>query len=256
MTILDRFRLQGDVALVTGAGRGIGRAIALALADAGADVVCTARTQAQIDMVAEQIRERGRRAVAIACDVNDESAREEMVTGAIEALGAPSILINNAGGSGPNDPLNTSTAQFSSVLQWNVVPAFDLIRLVAPHMKGERQGRIVNISSAAARYRQPNFSAYGAAKAALSHMTRLLAQDLAPDIRVNAIEPGPILTEALAPYLTPARREAMINSTPMGRLGEVQDVAASAVFLASDASQWITGKVIELDGGVEAPPKW
>ena len=157
--------------------------------------------------------------------------------------------MNNAGGSGPNDALQTSGAEFARILGWNVTPAFALSALVVPHMRQAGVGSIVNISSAAAHYAQRHFSAYGAAKAALSHLTRNLAQDFAPDVRVNAIEPGPILTDALKPYLTPQRREAMIERTPLRSLGEPQDVANAALFLVSPASRWITGKVIELDGG-------
>ena len=253
MSILDKFNLEGQRALVTGAGRGIGRAIALALADAGADVICAARTQADVDSVAEQIRARGRNAAGVSCNVASESEREKLIATSVDALGGLSILVNNAGGAGPNNPLKTSADEFAGTLTWNVVPAFDLSRLAAPHLKEAGNGNIINISSMAARLRQKNFSAYGSAKAALTQMTRLLAQDFAPDIRVNAIEPGPIATEALEQYLTPEAKAHIVASVPMKRLGEVDDVAATALFLASPAAAWISGKVVEVDGGTEAP---
>ncbi len=251
--MVDKFRLDGHVALVTGGSRGIGRGIALALAEAGADVAVAARTQEDLDRVAEEIRARGRNAFTVSCNVASESARQELVDACVADLGGLSILVNNAGGAGPNNPLKTSADEFSGTLAWNVVPAFDLSRAAAPHLKEADGGCIINISSMAAHLRQRKFSAYGSAKAALSQMTRLLAQDFAPDIRVNAIEPGPIATEALLQYMTQEMRDHIVAAIPLQRLGEVDDVAAAAVFLASPAASWISGKIIELDGGTEAP---
>lgn len=249
MSIIDQFSLAGQVALVTGAGRGIGKGIALALAEAGADVVCAARTQAEVDEVAEAVRAMGRRALAVSCNVASSGERERLVDSCVAELGGLSILVNNAGGAGPNHPLKTTPEEFSSTLTWNVVPAFDLTRIAQPHLVSAGAGCVINISSAAGRLPQKNFSAYGAAKAALSHLTRMLAQDFAPAIRVNAIEPGPILTPALEQYLTGDARAHMEAGTPLGRLGRIDDVAAAALFLAAPASSWMTGKVIELDGG-------
>ena len=256
VTILERFRLDDQVSVVTGAGRGIGKAIALCFAQAGAKVVCAARTQAAVESVVSQIQEMGGAALAVSCDVSSSDAREALLEQAFKKFGRLDALVNNAGGSPPNDPLKTTPEQFGESLAWNVVPAFDLTRLAVPLMRQSGGGSVLNISSAAAHYRLPNFSVYGSAKAALSHLTRLLAQDFAPDIRVNAIEPGPIRTTALEKVLTPEREQAMVKSTPLGRLGVPEDVAASALFLASPAASWITGKIVELDGGVESPPTW
>ena len=247
------FSLEGQVAIVTGAGKGIGRACAVALAQAGADVALAARTQADLDAVAAEVRALGRRAITVACDVNDNSALDNLVERTKAELGKISILINNAGGSGPNDPRKMSGERLSEVLAWNVTPAYVLIQKAAPAMREAGGGAVVNISSTAARYAQKGFSAYAAAKAALNQLTRCLAQDYGPHLRINAIEPGTIETDALAPFLTPERRERMERTTPMGRLGQVQDIAAAAVFLASPASAWITGKILGVDGGVEAP---
>lgn len=247
------FSMVGQVAIVTGAGKGIGRACALALAQAGADVALAARTQSDLDAVAAEIRALGRRAITIACDVNDEQALEGLVQTTLVELGKITVLVNNAGGAGPNDPNKMSAQDFSHVLTWNVTPAYLLIQKVAGPMRDAGGGAVINISSLAARLAQKHFSAYGAAKAALNQMTRNLAQDFAPHVRINAIEPGAIKTDALARYLTPEREAVMVKATPMGALGQPEDIAAATVFLASPAAKWITGKILGVDGGSEAP---
>ncbi len=245
--------LQGQVALVTGAGKGIGRACALALAEAGANVVLAARTSADLEAVATQVRALGRRALAVPTDVNENAALDQLVARAQAELGTVTLLVNNAGGSGPNDPQKLSGADFAQVLAWNVAPAYSLIQKTAPGMQAAGGGAVVNISSVAARYVQRRFSAYGAAKAALNHLTRNLAQDYAPLIRINAVEPGTVMTDALQRYLTPERLDRMVRATPLGRMGQPQDIAAAVVFLCSPAASWITGQVLGVDGGVGAP---
>lgn len=247
------FSLHGQVAIVTGAGKGIGRACALILAQAGADVALAARTRTDLEAVAAEIQAMGRRAIVVPTDVNDDAALDHLVARTRAELGKVSILVNNAGGAGPNNPRKLKAADLAAVLAWNVVPAYALIQKCAPEMTAAGGGAVVNISSVAARYAQKGFSAYGAAKAALNQLTRNLAQDYGPALRVNAVEPGTIRTEALIPYLTPERLARMESSTPLGRLGEAQDVAAAVLFLVSPASSWITGKVLGVDGGVEAP---
>ena len=255
MTILSNFKLDGKTALVTGASKGIGKGIALAFAQAGANVLIAARTEAEVVTTAAEIaKQTGQRVVGVACDVDSEEQRAELLDRCMQKFGRLDVLVNNAGGSKPNNPLKTSAEDFAESLSWNVVPAFDLSKSAVPLMCQNEGGNIINISSAAARLRQPGYSSYGAAKAAVSHLTRLLAQDFAPHVRVNAIEPGAIVTEALERFLTDDIKQGMLNSTPMNRLGTVEDVAASALFLASPAASWITGKIIELDGGMENPP--
>lgn len=253
MSVMDGFRLDGQVALITGAGRGIGRAIALAFAEAGADVVCAARTAAQVEDTASQARKLGVRAHASTCDVADETARAALVAEALETMGKLSVLVNNAGGAGPNNPMKMSAEAFAGVLNWNVVPAYDFTGLCVPHFHAAGGGSVINISSMAGRLRQRGFSAYGSAKAALTHLTRLLAQDFAPTVRVNAIEPGAIMTDALASVMDDQQKDHLVKTTPLGRLGQPEDIAAAAVYLASPAAAWVTGKVLEVDGGVEAP---
>lgn len=237
---------------MTGAGRGIGRSIALALAAAGADVAIASRTRGDLDSLALEIQSHGRRALVLAGDVGNTSDLESLVPRCIDDLGRLDVLINNAGGAGPNDPLRTTPEQFLKALEWNVLPAFALTRLAVPAMRATGGGSVINITSAAARYAQRSFSSYGTAKAALTQLTCLLAQDFAPHIRVNAIAPGPVVTEALGKYLTPEVRAAMEKRTPLARLGTVEDIAAAALYLATPASSWMTGKTLELDGGAEA----
>ncbi|MEZ2744407.1 glucose 1-dehydrogenase [Halopseudomonas bauzanensis] len=252
MSLLERFTLKDNVALVTGAGKGIGKAIALAYAEAGASVVCAARTLADVETVAEQIRRQGGQAIAISCDVNDADQRDAAVAAAVEAFGKLTHLVNNAGGGGPNSPMKLSWEEFDSSMHFNVTSAYHLIQLAAPHMIEAGQGNIINITSGAARYIQRNFSRYAAAKAALTHLSKMLAQDFAPAIRINAIAPGPIMTDALAGVMTDEIRQIMETNTPLRCLGEVEDIAAAALYLATPASKWVTGKVIEVDGGAES----
>lgn len=240
------------MALVTGAGRGIGRAISLALAAAGADLALASRTAADLKALAADITAMGRRAAVLACDLTDRDALDGLVPRCMESLGRLDVLVNNAGGAGPNDPLRTTPAQFMQALEWNVLPAFALTRAAVPHLRAAGSGSVINITSAAARYAQRSFSSYGTAKAALTQLTRLLAQDFAPEVRVNAIAPGPVVTDALARFLTPEVTRAMESRTPLARLGTVEDIAAAALYLASPASSWMTGKTLELDGGAEA----
>jgi 7-alpha-hydroxysteroid dehydrogenase len=250
--VLERFRVDGKVAIVTGAGRGIGAATAVALAEAGADVLLAARTQEQLEAVAEQVRAHGRRALVVPTDVDDEERLAGLADRAVAELGRLDIVVNNAGGTAPRPFTATSAGYLQRSFHFNVVTAFVLSKAAVPHMLEQGGGSIVNISSAIGRLRDRGFVAYGTAKAALSHMTRLMAADLAPRIRVNGIAVGSVATSALETVLTDdAIRNEMVGRTPVKRLGEADDIAIAALYLASDAASFVTGKIFEVDGGLE-----
>jgi 7-alpha-hydroxysteroid dehydrogenase len=250
--ILDRFKLDGRVAIVTGGGRGIGRGAAIALAEAGADVAIAARRPETLEEVAGVIRERGRRAIAVPTDVNDLGALDRLVERTVAELGGVDILVNNAGGTPPTIAVALDDADFEAAYHFNVTTAFHLSKKCAPFLS-KRRGCIVNISSAMSRVVDTGFVAYGAAKAALNHMTRLLAAEWAPRIRVNAIAAGATETDALDFVVAMDELKAqMVARHPMARLGTPEDIASAVLFLASDASAWVTGKILEIDGGAVA----
>ncbi len=250
-SILDRFRIDGQVAIVTGSGRGIGAATALAFADAGADVVVSARSQGQNEATADAVRARGRRALAVPCDVLEADQREALVDAAIAEFGRLDILVNNAGGWPPKPTLHTSEKEFESCFRFNVTTAFEMTRLAVPLIaKTAGAGAVVNISSVAGRLHSAGFAAYGTAKAALSFLTRQLAQDFAPKVRVNGIAVGSVRTEALGTILNDEVEKIMVGMTPMARLGEVEDIAACALYLASPAASFVTGEIYGVNGGL------
>ena len=252
MSVLDAFRLDGKVAIVTGAGRGIGASIARTFADAGANIVLTARTKDQLDEVAADVRAAGREALVIPADVNDNDALQEIVARTVAELGGINVVVNNAGGTMPRPFLDTSPGFFERSFHFNVTTAFVLSKAATPHLLATGDGAIVNISSAIGRLRDRGFVAYGTAKAALSHMTRLTAADLAPKVRVNAIAVGSIATSALETVLdNPEIRDEMVRRTPLKRLGRPEDIALCALYLASPAGSFVTGKLFEVDGGLE-----
>ena len=255
--IIDRFRVTGRVAVVTGAGRGIGAATAVALAQAGADVVISARTGDQLAAVAREVEAAGRRAVAVPADLSDLGAAAGLAQGAVDAFGRLDIVVNNVGGALPRPFLATTPRHLADAFSFNVAVAHSLTRAAVPHLLAGADGgtgAVIGITSAVGRTAGRGYLAYGTAKAALTHYTRLAAADLAPRIRVNAVAVGAVATSALGIVLTDeALRRQMEQATPLGRIGDPQDVAAAVVFLASPAAGYITGKIIEVDGGIDRP---
>ncbi len=253
--ILDSFRLDGKTAVVTGGGRGLGAAIAVAFAQAGADVVIAARTRSQLEQVAEQVRSTGRRAHIVVADLAHPQETAKLAGEAVDAFGRLDIVVNNVGGTMPNTLLTTSTQELKDAFTFNVGTAHALTTAAVPLMlEHSGGGAIINITSTMGRLAGRGFAAYGTAKAALAHYTRLAALDLCPRIRVNAIAPGSILTSALdVVAANDDLRKPMERVTPMRRLGEPADIAAAAVYLASPAASFLTGKVLEVDGGLTFP---
>lgn len=257
--ILDRFRLDGRVAVVTGAGRGIGAGSAVALAEAGADVLLSARTEDQLRAVAARVESLGRRAVVVPADLADLDAVAGLAQRAHDELGRLDVVVNNVGGTIPNGFLDTTPDYLEEAFRWNVSTAHALSRAAVPLMlrhadEHGRAGSIVNISSVMGRVAGRGYLAYGTAKAALAHWTRLAARDLDPHVTVNAIAVGSVMTSALEFVAGDERtREAMESVTPLRRIGDVEDVAATVVYLASRAGSYLTGKVLEVDGGLDRP---
>lgn len=253
--VTDQFRLDDKVAVVTGAGKGIGKGIALAFARAGANVALVARTKNDLDAVAEEIRALGRDAAVLPTDVMDFDALGGIVEHTLQELGGLDVIVNNAGGVEQLGVYtDMSVAILESAFRFNVSVPFELGRLALPHMLARGGGAIVNIGSMSGQQNERGFLPYSLAKSALGKFTQLAAIELAPRVRVNAILPGCIETEALRGFMDamPEVRAGMQAKTPMRRNGTPEDVAAAALFLASPASSWITGKLLEVDGAQPA----
>ena len=241
--------LSGEVAIVTGAGAGIGRAIAERLAEAGASVLVSDLDPATAEEVAAAIGAAGGRAAALACDVTKEDQREAVVKAAVDAFGGVTILVNNAGGGGPQ-PFDMPLDKFEWAFELNVFAGFNFSQLCAPHMEAAGHGAIVNVSSMAGENKDRNMTSYAASKAAVDHLTRNMAFDLGPQgVRVNAIAPGATRTHALSTVLTPEIEAQMLKHTPLGRLGEPEDMANAVLFLVSPMSSWVSGQVLTVSGG-------
>jgi 7-alpha-hydroxysteroid dehydrogenase len=254
MSIVDRFTVTDQVAVVTGAGRGIGAATAIALAEAGADLVISARTEAQLEEVARAVADAGRRAHVVAADLSDEAAIRGLAAAAKEVFGRLDIVVNNVGGTMPCTYLDTSTKFLEDAFHFNVSTAHALTTSAVPVMLENGGGAVVNITSVMGRVPGRGFLAYGTAKAALAHYTRLAAADLSPRVRVNAICVGSVATSALDVVMGNDQiRTQMENATPLRRIGAAEDIAAAVVYLTSQAGGYLTGKVLEVDGGLDRP---
>lgn len=242
--------MKDKTAVVTGAGRGIGRETALAFARAGADVALCARHAETINPVAEEIRALGRRALPAVLNVADEKAVEKFADDCFAEFGRVDVLVCNAGVTRDNFFLRMKPEQWDEVIDVNLRGAFLCCRFFSRRMMKQKSGRIINMSSVAGQAGSPGQSNYSAAKAGIIGMTKSIAKELAHyGITVNAIAPGLIDTDMLK-GIEPQVMEKIVGSIPMGRLGAASDVAAAALFLASDAAAYVTGQVLRVDGGL------
>ncbi len=248
----DLFSLKGDVAVVTGAGTGIGEGTAHVLANAGAKIVCAARRKENIDRVAKDIRDNGGEAISVQTDVTSDEEVERLMQSAVDEWGRLDILINNAGGSPIQAPLaEMPREEWDATIALNLTAVWNCTRIAARHMK--ENGRVVNVSSVAARMVVPGSGHYSAAKRAVNSLTESFAHELGPRVRVNCVMPGLVPTEIAmkALQLTDADLPGLQKALrlPLERLGTPEDLGAAILYFVSPASSWVTGESIAISGG-------
>ncbi len=245
------FDLTGQVVLVTGASRGFGRSIAGALAGAGSDLVLTSRTLKDVEAVAAELASTGRKILPLQADVTQVEEVEEAVRLAVAILGRIDVLINNAGINIRKPALELTETDWDQTLDTNVKGCFRVAKAVGRHMVARQKGCIVNIASMLASVTLPERAAYASSKGGLVQMTRTLAVEWAPyNVRVNAICPGPFLTDLNKVILNdPEKVKFFMDRMPMKRFGKPEELHGAAIFLASEASSFITGTTIYIDGG-------
>lgn len=243
--------LENKIAVVTGAGRGIGRGIALALAREGAMVVVNYNgSKERAEEVVRTIEEAGGKAAAIQCNISDFEAAKEFFANVVKEYGKIDILVNNAGITKDNLMMKMSEEEFQSVIQTNLAGTFHGVKFVTRPMMKQRQGRIINIASVSGVIGNMGQANYYASKAGVIGLTKAAAKELASrNITVNAVAPGFVATE-MTDVLSDSVKEAAVATIPLGRFGEVEDIAETVVFLASDKAKYITGQVICVDGGI------
>ena len=258
MSILEKFKLDGSVAVVTGAGKGIGRGIAMALAEAGADLAVASRNEKDLQETANLITSIGKKCLVVSTDVTKKDQLENLALQTINEFGLINIWVNNAGGlpdATPRYMTKTSEEQFDAQMDLNLKAVWSGCVMAANHMQ-EKGGSIINVSSGTSKNMKPNIKngPYGAAKAAVNSLTASFSLELAPKIRVNAVAPGPIPTENFNRSLNLSNEKEIESLTrmlniPLQRLGVVEDIGSAVVFMASPASSWITGQCLFVDGG-------
>ncbi|MDB6028572.1 MAG: 3-oxoacyl-ACP reductase [Verrucomicrobiales bacterium] len=243
-------QLTNQIAVVTGAGRGIGRAIALKFAAAGADVVCVSRTAENSEKVAHEVRALGRKAWALAVDVADPTAVAAAAEKILTDAGRVDILVNNAGVTKDGLLMRMSDADWDAVLDTNLKGAFSFTKAFARSMIKQRSGKIINVASVIGLIGNAGQCNYAASKAGLIGFTKSIARELASrGINVNALAPGFIATDMTA-VLNEEMKSGLLKQIPLNRFGEADDIADAALFLASPAARYITGQILAVDGGM------
>lgn len=251
MNFNELFTLKDKAAIVTGGGNGIGKASSIMLAKAGASVAVSDLKLDDAKKTADEIIKNGGNAIALECNVTEDSHLVKLVEETKKSFGKINFLVNNAGGGGGGreNPFKITVDDFAWRFKLNVFSAWRLSQLCAPIMKEAGEGSIVNISSMSSIMASHNMSAYGAAKAAMNQMTKYLAMDFGPEIRVNVVGPGAIKTDALASVLTPDMEKAMLKNTPLGRLGHPDDIAGAVLYFCAPISRWVSGQLLFVNGG-------
>ncbi len=249
--VLPNMSVDGKVALVMGGSRGLGRGMALSLAEAGADVIVTSRTLPALEKVADEIRAQGRKSLALDCNVSNIKDVQQMVKRARNAMGRIDILVNNAGAITRKPAIEVTEKEWDSVVNTILKGSFFCAQAVARVMVGQKKGKIINIGSLACKNSSPNIIAYVASRGGILQLTKGLALEWAQyNINVNAIGPGYYETQQTAPlFADKAWTEKTLARIPLGRFGVPEDLAGAVVFLASDASDYLTGQMIFIDGG-------
>ena len=254
----ELFNLEGKTAIVTGGANGIGKGCSLMLSDAGANIVVADLKFEDAQKAADEINDKGGKAmpsassaIAVSCNVTKDEDLTNLVKRTIDEFGSINILVNNVGGggAGKESPSDISVDDFARTFQLNVFSAWRLSQLCAPEMKKSGYGSIISMSSMSSVNKSPAISAYASSKAAINHMTANLAFDYGPEVRINAVAPGAVKTDALASVLTPEREKKMLSHTPLDRLGKPEDIAGAVLYFAAPISSWVSGQVLFVNGG-------